>query len=178
MPNYKFAAVDTYFLLEITKGNPDYQGIFDALRGLGFFLVVTDTVMQELQDLRTRAANPEIGKHAEATIRELGSMDVLTPTLEPVQRGVAEIIANKLAALLPNGQKNDGLVLAEAAVHNCRILVSNRAAISQGDSQAIRLALVLSDVENVVPLNPDNILDLLKQVTETLQWLKSGATKT
>jgi len=164
VPNQRFAALDTYFLLELEKGNPTYEGVIDALSAIGIFFLVTDTVLQELADIEFCSPKPEVQRLAADTIKRLGLKGIITPPLPAVSRGVAEIIAQNLATLVKDGDKDDGLVLAEAACHNCRMLVTTRQTILDGDTEAIRMALIRSDVGDLVAISPEAILEIFERL--------------
>ena len=69
--------------------------------------------------------------------------------LVPVGHGIVGRIADELqeAGLLPAEEYNDGLILAEAALLNCAILLTGDAHLRGLDFQRVSLALKAFDVE-------------------------------
>jgi hypothetical protein len=80
--------------------------------------------------------------------------------LVPVAHGIVECIADKLqeAGLLPPEEYNDGLVLAEAALLNCAILLTGDAHLRGLDFQRASLELRACDVETPVVATPREIV--------------------
>jgi hypothetical protein len=165
--NHRFVALDTQFLLDLENGDETCESVIDALARIPVFFIVTETVLQELADVKDHAESPEVRRHAGLTIERLGTKCFIAPELQPVVRGVAEIVAQNVLPLLSDGTKNDGLILAESACHNCRLLVTSRQQILSGNCEAIRLALIRSDVGDVVALSPQSILDAFRQLKQS-----------
>ena len=80
--------------------------------------------------------------------------------LVPVGHGIVERIADHLqeARLLPVQEYNDGLILAEAALLGCAILLSGDAHLRSLDFQRASLELKAFDVEMPVVATPREIV--------------------
>ena len=76
--------------------------------------------------------------------------------LVPVGHGIVERIADKIqeAGLLPAEEYNDGLILAEAALLNCTILLTGDAHLRGLDFQRASLELKAFDIEMPVIATP------------------------
>src|SRR6266545_297983 len=91
--------------------------------------LVTPTVFQELvflADFSHEASERDQGRRA---LRGLAGWGLDLVNLVPVGHGIVERIADRLQAarLLPSEEYNDALVLAEAALLDCAILLSGDA---------------------------------------------------
>ena len=151
----RFAALDTQFLLDLENGDANCAEAVDILNQWGFYFIVTGTVLQELEDIACEEES-QIAGHARDTLKSITNWSFITPELPSVQNGVAEIVALRLIErqLLPSAQKNDGLVIVEAAIHGCQVLLSPRKPIVDAKSDSLRLALIESDVSGVIAIRP------------------------
>lgn len=85
--------------------------------------------MEELEAAVT--LNLDHGKDAEKSLESLLAWDILPHDMESVMLGVAEQVAEAIlrAGLLPSAERNDALVIAEAALAEAVILSSSDAAV-------------------------------------------------
>jgi hypothetical protein len=95
-----------------------------------------------------------------SALRGLAGWGLELVNLVPVSHGIVERIAGKLqeAGLLPAEEYNDGLILAEAALLNCAVLLSGDAHLRGLDFQRASLELKAFDVEMPVIATPREIV--------------------
>jgi predicted nucleic acid-binding protein len=123
-------------------------------------ILVTPTVFQELVFLADESDAPVDCEQARRALRGLADWDLELVNLVPVGHGIVERIADKLqeAGLLPAEEYNDGLILAEAALLNCAILLTSDAHLRGLDFQRASLELKAFDVEMPVVATPREIV--------------------
>ena len=155
-------AVDTNVPLDLAD---DKEHALDALdvvqrRLKPGRILITPTVFQELVFLADESEAATDREQARRALRDLAGWGLELVNLVPVGHGIVERIANKLqeAELLPAEEYNDGLILAEAALLNCAILLSGDAHLRGLDFQRASLELKAFDVEMPVIATPHEIV--------------------
>ncbi|MHB8521647.1 MAG: type II toxin-antitoxin system VapC family toxin [Limisphaerales bacterium] len=123
-------------------------------------LLVTPTVFQELVFLADESDAAEDREQAKRALQGLAGWGLELVNLVPVGHGIVGRIADQLqeAELLPAEEYNDGLILAEAALLNCAILLTGDAHLRGLDFQRASLALKAFDVEMPVIATPREIV--------------------
>ena len=123
-------------------------------------ILVTPTVFQELVFLADESDAAVGREQARRALRGLAGWGLELVNLVPVGHGIVERIADKLqdAGLLPAKEYNDGLILAEAALLNCAILLTGDAHLRGLDFQRASLELKAFDVEMPVVATPREIV--------------------
>jgi hypothetical protein len=163
-PN-KFATLDSDVLLALEAGDEDCQETIDGLSKLGFYFIVTETVLQEIADITHKGEDSEVCAHAKNVLVQMTNWGFLAPPLDRIQMGVAERVAQDLVAkVIPDGHLDDGLVLAESAYHSCKLLITKRAAILKSNRDAIRMSLIGSDLAGVLIASPNEMVAILKEI--------------
>jgi predicted nucleic acid-binding protein len=155
-------AVDTNFLLDLAAGG---DAALDALatirrRVRNPVFLVPPTVIDEL----AWAAQNRTGKPRDMAVtalqklkREWGFSPV---DLIPVGHGIVEVAAELLitAGLLPAEERNDSLILAEAALLNCTVLLSSDRHLTGIDSKALTAVLKSKDLEPILVKAPAELV--------------------
>lgn len=161
----RFAAIDTGVLLALDAGDEECTGAVDLLGAAGFYCLATETPLQELGDICEIAQeDPEAAERARKTLCHLTNFGFLESSLGRVEMGVAERVARKICEVsLPDGKLNDGLVIAEAAYNNCRILLTRRKALLKSRSDLLRIVLVDADLPPIVMASPAEIIAYYKR---------------
>jgi len=123
-------------------------------------ILVTPTVFQELVFLAEESDAAGDRDQARRALQGLAGWGLELVNLVPVAHGIVERIADKLqeAGLLPAEEYNDGLVLAEAALLNCAILLTGDAHLRGLNFQRASLELRAFDVETPVVATPREIV--------------------
>lgn len=121
-------AIDTNPLIDWAQGHDDIPDCFQLIkrRVPGVSILIPPTVLQELGYFaRTNAKN--LGNTAIKTLELIRDERLLRPVnLVPVEHGIVEINAFKIRQknLIPEEEINDSMILAEAGLLNCEILLS------------------------------------------------------
>lgn len=162
----KFAAIDSSFLLALEAGDEECQGVVDGLGHYGFHFIVTETVLQELGHLVTSGTDAEIKGRAKNAIIQITNWGFLASSLSPNEMGVSLLVANDLIKLIPGGDINDGLVLAEAAYNKCLFLLTRRAEILGANRKSIQLALIGADLAGLMVVSPPELTKVLEDISK------------
>jgi predicted nucleic acid-binding protein len=147
-------AVDTNPLIDWAQGHDATPDCLDVIRRRvpGAWVLVPPTVIQELGYF-ARTDTQGLARTALRTLELIRDEPLLRPVnLVPVGHGIVEINASKIRQknLLPPEEINDSLILAEAGLLNCQILLSTDAHLTGIDSQ--RLAEVMRDFDGSTPI--------------------------
>lgn len=162
-PKQRFAAVDTLFILQLQRGDEDCQATFDQLSKINFFFIAPDTVVHELADMAADVSDP-VAIVAKDALANFATLSIIDPTLDAVSHGVAEVFAHKLLDRDIISEKNDGLIVAEAALHGCILFITFRETLLKVRNSTLRLALVEADLPIAVT-NPKELLSYFQFVS-------------
>jgi predicted nucleic acid-binding protein len=156
-------AVDTNVLFDLAS---DVEAVVDAVATIrrrirGSRFIVTPTALHEVADNAIRgetARKREIAQSVFPRIRSLWKFEPVN--LVPVEHGIVERIADTLRQrdLLPFSERNDSLVLAEAALLDCRVLLTSDQHLRGIDFQSLTLLLQGFDVTAPVIATPREIV--------------------
>lgn len=160
--NRSLFAVDTNFLLDLAGGS---EPAVDALATIrrrveNPVFLVPPTVIDEL----AWAAQNWTGEKRNLAIRALQSLKRewgFSPVdLIPVGHGIVEIAAQSLiqAGLLPADERNDSLILAEASLLNCTVLLSADRHLTSIDSKSLVAVLKSKDLCPILVKSPSEIV--------------------
>ena len=155
-------AVDTNVPLDLADRK---EHVLDALAVIRRRLkpgrvLVTPTVFHELVYLAEHADLKADREQALRGLHGLATWGLELVNLVPVGHGIVERIADRLmeSGLLPAEEYNDGLILAEASLLGCAILLTGDAHLRGLDFQATSLELKAFDVEMPVIATPRELV--------------------
>ncbi len=156
-------AADTNVLLDLAEG---VESVLDALAVIEQRLPETDklvvpSVLDELAFLRDSGQTSRVRKSAEAAIRFLRSSGSFRPLLElPFPTDLAEEVASQLRqrGLLPAAEVHDALILAEAALLGCGMLLTSDEHLRGIDHELLTLVLNPYDLAPPVIASPREIV--------------------
>jgi len=161
-PRSPLIAVDTNVPLDLADGK---EHVLDALEVIRrrlkpSLILVTPTVFQELVFLASEVESEIERDHAERAVRGLAAWNFELVNLEPFGHGIVELIAGRLQQtnLIPAEEYNDGLILAEAALLGCTVLLTGDAHLRGLEFQQAALELRRFDVEMPVIATPREIV--------------------
>lgn len=148
-------AVDSNVPLDLAREVADVVDAVGVIREriAGARLMAPPTVVLELAYLRESAGEDDVRAAAQTALRLLASKWGIQPVnLVPVGHGIVEVIAAQVRArgLLPEEEPHDALILAEAALLGCGILLPSDAHLRGVDFQ--RLTLLLQDFHVAAPV--------------------------
>jgi hypothetical protein len=145
-------AADTNVLLDQAKGIESIADCLDVCRErlkIDHFLV-TPTVLQELAQQLDFGDTKEEREWAHSALTKMRSWGYREMNLIPVDHGVVEQIGFKLRlrGIIPEEEKNDSYIIAEAALLGCAILLSSDGhMLDAQENHALRKCLADCDVE-------------------------------
>jgi hypothetical protein len=160
----KLCAVDSNFALMLEADRSACVDVFQALERLKFNFILTDTPLQELQDMAERGSTPDFARFAQFTLNKLTpGFGIKTPGLKPVDNACAEHAACVLLQkVLPAGvSKNAALAITEASVHGCTCLLTVDERLSAVDMNKLNAALIELDLNSISIFNPSVISSFL-----------------
>ena len=156
-------AVDTNVLFDLAA---DVETVVDAVETIRRFIkaarfVVPPTALHEVALTATRGDTEAKRSIARRVLARLTAEWKFQPmNLVPVGHGIVERIADALRQrdLIPVAERNDSLVLAEAALLGCGILLTSDAHLRGMDFQSLTLLLQGFDVAAPVIATPREIV--------------------
>jgi hypothetical protein len=157
-------AVDTNVLLHLADGVDDVIDAVETIkeRAKGAQLIATPTVLQELFALHEDEEHDahELANEALTCMMDWGVQPL---NLIAVGHGIVEQIGLKLRTngVLPDQEENDGLIIAEAALLNCQMLLtSDQHMLDAQEHSAFRRLLRETDVDGdlIVIAKPRDIV--------------------
>lgn len=158
-------AVDTNVLLDLADENDDCWDCLEALkrrRQLPRF-VVMPTVLHELAHLADHGKNKAVRQLAITALQSLLSWGFEPLDLQPVGHGIVERIADEIRSkeLLPDEERNDSYIIAEAALCDCDVLVSSDTEITGVDQTRMQMLLKGFHVKPLAILRPRQVVRVL-----------------
>ena len=120
-------AVDTNVLMDMADGHaPTLSAIEACTKRPQLALVATPTVVQELSYGANHWEPPERRAMAEKALTSMLAWGIRPINFIPAGHAICESVGHALArnGYLPEEEKNDGLVLAEAALSEASILLT------------------------------------------------------
>ena len=156
-------AVDTNVLFDLAS---DVEAVVDAIatirrRVRAARFIVPPTALHEVADNALRGETARKRQIAEAVFPRLRTVWKFEPVnLVPVEHGIVERIADTLRHrdLLPVAERNDSFVLAEAALLDCRVLLTSDEHLRGIDFQNLTLLMQGFDVTAPVIATPREIV--------------------
>lgn len=155
-------ATDTNVLMHLADG---VEQVIDAVQTIqkripGCRLIATATIIQEL------AFKADFGEEAEKSLakkalsQSIREFKIEPWNLIPAGHGITEIIGQKLRdeGLLPDEEKNDAMLLAEAALLHCSILLTSDSHLRSIPHDRLTMILNQSDVRTPLIATPAEIV--------------------
>jgi predicted nucleic acid-binding protein len=148
-------AIDTNFPILLADGDDDALDALSIVRSRmrAAEILVSPTVQLELAFKSRNEPDAEARRISQLALAGLRSRWNLRPaTLNSVQEGIADEAARRTrhAGLIAYEEWNDALIIAESAVLNAVLLVSNDSHLLQMDHR--RLGLLFRELDLPVPL--------------------------
>ena len=163
MPNPPLLAADTNFLIDLAAGDNTALDCLSTLKRKlpSAPILVLPTVIGELTDI---GSNGDPGSSKILAIKALQSLrkpwGFLPVNCVPVGHGIVEETARKIRAsgLLPEEEMNDSFIIAESALANVTILVSNDGHLKNIEHRALKLILESCDLTDTMIVSPGKIV--------------------
>jgi len=144
----RLIALDYSFLLLLGAGESQSVDAYDRLDARNFGFIATDTTLQELAGAIDTDEAPFTGQFAHNLIPRLGrDFGIQTPGHSAAKHRIALEISKKLRieGLLRDSHETEALVIAEASLLGCQLLLTCALPLLGLDSRQINLALIESD---------------------------------
>lgn len=158
-------AVDTNVLLDLALEVEACWDCVDAMKRRRVVprLVVLPTVLQELAHLMDNGPSATARAAALKALQSLLSWGFQPLDLKPVRHGIVERIGDEIrsAGLLPDEERNDSYIIAEAALCDCDILISSDRQVYGVDQPALHVLLKEYHVRPVAILWPAQVVRVL-----------------
>lgn len=156
-------AVDTNFLFDLAAKTPVCWDALETLRKRlpSPVILVPPTVINELAVAHDDPADPEEQRLATLALAQLRQVWRFQPIeLVPVGHGIVERIANSIRerAYLPTEERNDSTILAEAALLDCRLLVTTDSHLLDVPANPLKQLLDTFDVSSPIIVSPRKIV--------------------
>jgi predicted nucleic acid-binding protein len=155
----KLLALDTNLLFDFAAGEDFAHTFREVYQERGYSLVVPPTAIQELAfyALEKQCAETPLALKA---LQKLRSWNLSPFDLKSVGHGITEQFSEKLLriGLLPEGEFNDGLILAETALANIPALVTSDADLLDIDESKLAAEFEAADLPPVLICHPKRLL--------------------
>ena len=160
-PNLLIAA-DSNVPLDFAEANEAVIDATDTIRARlpQARFVITPSVFQELVHVALRDSLPTRRELGARALRQLKAWRFDLLEIVPVGQGIVENIARRLrdAGLLPEEEVHDSLILAEAALLGCAVLLTSDAHLRGIDHVRLTWELNACDVSVPVIATPKEIV--------------------
>ena len=157
LPN-ALIAVDTNVPLDLADAKEEVLDALSVIRRRlkGGRLLLTPTAFQELVFLADHADSAADRRLATKALRGLAGWRIELVNLVPVGHGIVERIADRLVSrqLIPAEEYNDALILAEAALLGCDVLLSSDAHLHETAFDDLKNELARFDVNAPIITTP------------------------
>jgi predicted nucleic acid-binding protein len=158
-------ALDTNVLFDRAENRDFAVAIFDFLSGHEIALIVTRTVLAELDSAITRPLSRQEAQLAERALGNLLSWGIKPVVISDSSLSVAAEVSKalRLAQLLPYEESHDGSILAETAMANAKYLVTSDVHLISMDRQKTKQILQARSLPEVHVASPRNLYYRLKR---------------
>lgn len=158
-------AVDTNVLIDLAQDEAAAWECLDTLKARlpRPRLIVTPTAMQELVHLASEGDTQAERDDCAKALRSLLAWGFDPLNLLPVGHGIVERIGDELRrlGLIPEEERHDSFIVAEAALCGADILVSADAHLHGIDHQRLHVLLASFDVKPIIITWPRRVVRLL-----------------
>ena len=155
-------ALDTNLLFDLAAGKDFAHTFREVCRERGYSLVVPPTAIQELAycALEKQCAETPLALKA---LQQMRSWNLSPFDLKSVGHGITEQFSKKLlrAGLLPEGEFNDGLILAETALAGIPVLVTSDGDLLDIEETELRVQFEDADLSPVQICHPKLLLKVM-----------------
>jgi predicted nucleic acid-binding protein len=162
LPRSVLVGVDTNVAFDLADGHEDTVDAIDTIRSRlsSATLCVLPTVAAELAHAATNDRDHAKAKAALGFLRSHQSLGFRIVNFVPVGHGIVERIASHLRhrGLIPTQEVNDSLILAEAALLGCRVLLTRDQHLRGIEFDRLSLELASFDVPAPIIAPPREIV--------------------
>ena len=155
----KLLALDTNLLFDLAAERDFAHTSREIYQKRRYSLAVPPTVIQELTYCALEKQSPETPLALKA-LQQMRAWRLSPYDLKSVGHGITEQFSRRLMqlGLLPEGEFNDGLILAETALAGIPVLVTSDSDLLDIDEVALRVRFGESDLSPVQIVHPKLLL--------------------
>lgn len=159
----KQLALDTNLLLDLAEGKDFAHAFREEFQQRDYALLVPPTVVAELALLGSLGAEPQ-RTFANLALEKLVEWGCQPFTLSTTELAIAQQFSFRLLdlRLIPEGEGNDGKILAQAALARIPMLVTSDKHLLDIDENALLLASNEADLFPVYPVHPKGLVRALR----------------
>jgi hypothetical protein len=153
-------SLDTNLLFDLA-GDEDFAHDFrETFQGKGYALVVPPTAVHELHVIFTDGDSEAERELARTALTHLRQWGIRPFDLDAAAEAVCEQFVRGLLRkrLIPEGEFNDGLILAESSLADIPLLVTSDKHLLDIDEDALLLAFNEAELPPVHPVHPKRLL--------------------
>jgi predicted nucleic acid-binding protein len=147
-------ALDTNLIFDLAAGKDFAHAFAEIFSAKGYELLLPPTAIQEIA--YAYSTIPEKKQIAFRALNQLRHWKIKPFDLVAVEHGITETFSLFLQArgLLPRGETNDGLILAETALAGIDVLVTSDRHLLDIGPELLNAALKEKDLQNVAVFIP------------------------
>ena len=162
-PRKQFA-LDTNILYDLAEGLDAAHTLREVLQERGAILQVPPTVIQELTHAMLTLKPTEAAVPLRA-LQNLQAWGLNAFDLKLVGHGISQAFCTRLIRKghLPEGEENDGFIVAESALAEIPVLISRDAHLLDIDAQSLLVELHAADLSSVQVVHPKVLLASLRR---------------
>lgn len=159
----KQLALDSNIVFDLAEDRDYAHDFRESYQERGYLLAIPPTVVQELTYLALEAETDKSALALKA-LREMRGLGLLPFDLIPTGHAVTEQFSRKLicGGLIPDGEFNDGLILAETALAFIPLLATSDHHILDIDNSVLRVQFEDSHLSPVCVAHPKDLLHALR----------------
>jgi rRNA-processing protein FCF1 len=150
-------ALDTNFLLQLAEGKSIAQRAWEAALDNGISLVATRVVIRELHFISRDPYSPRLQVTAARALADIRKKWLIEPLgLSSIEFSIAAAFANACLEhrIIPTTERNDALVLGEAAIKAIPFVITSDRHLLEINHQDLSLLCQTHDVSIVSVLHP------------------------
>lgn len=149
-----YVALEVDFLVALALGEENTNAALDTIVRLRGTPLVTPSVLQELALQATSQKDEALRGPAKVALSLISSRHMLMPELTPKDHAIADLTARKLVARGLRSDYQSSLILAEAALSHCAVLLTYQTKNCSVDVAAMKLFFVECDINDCVAVPP------------------------
>ena len=159
----KQLSLEANFVFDLAAGEDFAQDLLESFQKKGYALVLPPTASHELHLIFTCGESQEERELARKALTQLKRWGIRPFDLDSAAEAVCEQFVRRLLRqnLIPEGEFNDGLILAETSMEEIPLPVTSDKHLLNIDDDALLLAFNAADLSPVHPVHPKRLLRAL-----------------
>ncbi|MGA2750020.1 MAG: PIN domain-containing protein [Verrucomicrobiota bacterium] len=160
----KQLSLDANFVFDLAAQKEFAHDFLEAFQKKGYALVLPPTAFLELHIILAHSDSEAERELARTTLNDLARWSIRPFDLDSTGEAVCDQFVRSLIhqRLLPEGEFNDGLILAETSFEQVPLLVTSDKHLLDIDEDALLLAFNEADLSPVHPVHPKRLLRALR----------------